>query len=254
MTTGIVTLAESWYRRLLVRADQARALRCAAQLAGGSEVLDVGCGDGLLITEARRAGLLARGIDRPGAPLWPGCDPTWRIAGDIEVVDQPSQSWDVVSLFHVLEHLRDPLNLLSKVHGWLRPRGVLVIQVPNACSLQARLCRSRWSAFDVPRHLVHWTEDTLTRALQQTGYDVLAIRRISWRDNAPCLAASLLPGLDPLVERERLLSGGDVGPPALRALRRLLYLSVVWLFTPFTLFEALIHASASVTVFARKTG
>ncbi len=250
-TTGVVALAESWYRRSLARCDQARSLRYAAHLAGGKQVLDIGCGDALLVTEARRMGLLAHGIDRPGAPLWPGCDPTWRSAGDIESVEQPPQSWDVVSLFHVLEHLRDPLGLLTRVHRWLRRRGVLVIQVPNAASFQARLFRSRWTALDIPRHLVHWTPTTLTRALRQTGYKVAATRYVSWRDDAPCFVSSLFPGLDPLVERERALSGGEVHPAAVRAARRLTFLFLVWACTPLTLLEAWAHASACITVFAR---
>lgn len=252
--TGLLNRAESWYRQLLVRCDQARSVQIAARLADGIDCLDIGCGDGLLITEARRRGLRACGIDRPGAPLWPACDPAWRTAADIETVDQPPQSWDVVSLFHVAEHLRDPLRMLIKIHRWLRARGVLVIQVPNAGSLQAQVFGARWYGFDIPRHLVHWTDRTLTQALRQTGYDVTRTRYVSWRDNGPFLAGSLVPSLDPLMERERPLAVGSTRHPLSLAMRRLIYFGVVWAGTPLTLLEAAARRPAVITVFAQKAG
>jgi 2-polyprenyl-3-methyl-5-hydroxy-6-metoxy-1,4-benzoquinol methylase len=251
-TDGLLSIAEAWYRRLLVRCDQVRSILSAARLANGIDCLDVGCGDGLIIAEARGRGLRACGIDRPGAPLWPGCDPAWRTAADLEVVDQPPQSWDVISLFHVAEHLRDPLGVLARIHRWLRASGVLVIQVPNAASFQARVFGSRWYGFDIPRHLVHWTERTLTQALRQTGYEVVRKRYVSWRDNGPFLAGSLFPNLDPLIERERPLASGSARRPVSLTIRRLTYFGTVWLGTPVTLLEAAARQSAVITVFAKK--
>lgn len=249
---GLVARAEAWYRRMLVRCDQVRSLGLAARLANGRRTLDLGCGDGLLITEARRNGLEAFGIDRPDAPLWPGCAPAWRIAGDIERIDQPPESWDVVSLFHVIEHLREPLPLLQKVHAWLRPRGVLLLQLPNAASLQARLLRHRWYGFDMPRHLVHWTPDTLGRALTQSGYTVITTRYMSWRDSSPALIASLVPDFDPLVERERLLATGSKRGALGLTLRRLTFLTLVWSAAPLCILEAVVLRGAVITVLARK--
>jgi SAM-dependent methyltransferase len=251
-STSFLGRLESLYRQLLVRYDQARAVQCAARLAEGNKLLDVGCADGLVVAEARRVGLVAHGIDRPDVPLWPGCDPAWRGAGDIETLDQPPESWDVVSLFHVLEHLREPLTLLAKVHAWLRPRGVLVVQVPNASSFQARLFRARWNSLDIPRHLTHWTEATLTRALRETGYEVAVIRRVSWRDNGYAFASSVLPAFDARVERERSMARAATRGVSALALRRLVLVFLLLAWTPLTLVEALAHASASITVFAQK--
>ncbi len=249
---GVVASLEGRYRQLLVRCDQVRSLRRAGRLAPGKRTLDVGCGDGLLVTEARRVGLEAYGVDRPDAPLWPGCDRTWRRTGDIESLTQPPDSWDIVSLFHVLEHLRDPLRLLVAVRSWLRERGVLVIQVPNAASWQARLFRRRWYGFDVPRHLTHWTEATLERALTHAGFTVVGRRYVSWRDNGPFLAGSLMPLFDPLAERERALATGRTRPAAVMAARRLLYFSTVWACTPLVLLEAAGRHPAVITLFARR--
>ena len=196
-------------------------------------------------------GLEAFGVDRPDAPLWPGCDPRWRGSGDIETMEQPEGSWDVASLFHVAEHLRAPVDLFRRVNRWLRPRGVFVLQVPNARSLQAQAFGARWYGFDMPRHLVHWSEPSLRLALEQAGFEVVRVRHVSWRDNGPCLAGSLAPGLDPLVERERLHAGqprSAVPTP----LRRLAYLALVWGCAPFALCESLARRGATMTLFARR--
>lgn len=248
---SLVARAEAKYRETLARLDQANAAKTAMQLAGGGRMLDVGCGDGLLITEARRLGIEAFGVDRPGAPLWPGCDPTWRQTGDIEALEQPEGSWDVVSLFHVAEHLRAPLDLFRRIHGWLRPGGVFLLQVPNAGSVQARLFGGRWYGFDVPRHLVHWSEPTLRRALQACGFEVVRTRGISWRDNGPFWVGSAFPGLDPLIERERALASAP-RPAMVTLARRLLYLALVWAVTPLWLLEAAVGRAPTLTVFARR--
>ena len=248
---GRVARAEALYRQVLARVDQARVVRLASRIAGGTKLLDVGCGDGLLVSEARRLGLEAFGVDRPGAPLWPGCDASWRQAGDIETLEQPVGAFDVVSLFHVAEHLRAPLDLFRRVHGWLRPGGVFVVQVPNAGSIEAQWLGRRWYGLDMPRHLVHWSERSLRRALGQAGFDVVRIRHVSWRDNGPCLAGSLVPGLDPLVERERAHAARP-GPRVPAPLRRLAYLALVWGCVPLSLAEAAVGRAATLTVLARK--
>jgi len=249
---GLVARAEALYRRTLVRLDQARAARLACEIAGGRRFLDIGCGDGLLISEARRLGLEAFGVDRPDAPLWPGCDPGWRREGDVESLEQPQGAWDVVSLFHVAEHLRAPVDLFRRAHGWLRPGGVLLLQVPNSGSLHAELFGARWYGWDMPRHLVHWSPATLARALAAAGFEVVRARHVSWRDNGPSWAGSIAPRLDPLIERERAHAGRP-RPAAVTLLRRLAYMALVWGSAPLALAEAALGRGATVTVFARRT-
>jgi len=156
-------------------------------------------------------------------------------------------------MFHVLEHLRDPLHMLTKVRAWLRPAGVLVIQVPNAASLQARLFGRRCMGSTY--------RATSCIGRRRTLRKLAALRLLdgrnasgSWRDNGPLLAASLAPGLDPFVERERLLSEHQRTPPLVTALRRATFLATVWLCTPLTLLEAWAQCPATLTVLAQKVG
>jgi len=146
------------------------------------------------------------------------------------------------------------VRVLTTLRRWLRDSGVLVLQVPNAGSLQARLFGRHWYSLDIPRHLTHWTEATLTSALQRAGFAVVATRRLPWRDSGQALAGSLLPQLDPLIDRERLQGGESARPIVVTILRRAIFLATVWLVTPFVLLEAALGRPATLTILARKTG
>jgi SAM-dependent methyltransferase len=161
-----------------LRAFDGQRLRMLEQLAEpGARVLDAGAGQGRFVAAARAAGFDAfgieparRGVERAaaiGAPL---------LEVGIEAASLQAGSIDVVTLWHVLEHLSDPAAALAHIRGWLRPSGGLLLGVPNLASVQARLGRDRWYHLDVPRHRTHFTPDGLTRLLNDTGFEVLAVR------------------------------------------------------------------------------
>jgi 2-polyprenyl-3-methyl-5-hydroxy-6-metoxy-1,4-benzoquinol methylase len=83
---------------------------------------------------------------------------------------------DVVTLWHVLEHLQDPAAALDRIATWLRPGGGLVVGVPNLASLQAQIGGERWYHLDVPRHRVHFTTGGLHALLRSCGFTVHATR------------------------------------------------------------------------------
>ncbi|MDQ3647013.1 MAG: class I SAM-dependent methyltransferase, partial [Actinomycetota bacterium] len=129
-------------------------------------MLDVGAGDGTLLSALRALGRDATGIER-GAVL-PGMH-----AVD---VTQVRGSWAAIVFWHSLEHLRRPGDALTHAAGLLKPRGVLVVAIPNTDSFQARAFGSRWFAMDVPRHLIHLPARTLIARLEDVG---LRVERVS---------------------------------------------------------------------------
>ena len=86
----------------------------------------------------------------------------------------PDNAFDLVILWHALEHLPDPSGALCAIRGLLRDGGRLVVAVPNLASWQARLLKARWFHLDVPRHLWHFTPETLEHLLRVTGFQVVA--------------------------------------------------------------------------------
>ncbi|MFN8215410.1 MAG: class I SAM-dependent methyltransferase [Solirubrobacterales bacterium] len=156
-----------WGDALLRRSRGALATRLD-EIAPPGAVLDVGAGDGALLAALRRRGRVAIGGERdPAAPA--------RVGG-LEA-EAGAEEWAAVVFWHSLEHLPDPAGTLAAAAERLRPEGVILIAAPNADSLQARLFGRRWLALDPPRHLHHFTAESLVERLRALG---LRIERVSY--------------------------------------------------------------------------
>jgi SAM-dependent methyltransferase len=143
----------------------------------GGRLLEVGSGRGAGLKEYQGLGWDVVGVE-PGArgvqlARAAGFDVRH---GDLQSQHFPTHSFDAIVLNHVLEHIPDPRSALTELGRILRPRGWLLIRVPNGASWEARLLRSHWYPWELPRHLTHFSPTTLRRALLETGYDVPRIR------------------------------------------------------------------------------
>ena len=145
--------------------------------APGSRLLDAGAGRGRFVAAARAAGYDAVGIE-PHAPANAGVR-----SASIEDAEIAPASLDVVTLWHVLEHLEDPAPALARIRTWLAPGGGLLVGVPNLQSLQARLGGERWYHLDVPRHRVHFTPAGLDALLGSHGFEVIGTRHVLLEHN-----------------------------------------------------------------------
>jgi SAM-dependent methyltransferase len=158
---------------LVVRWCARRRARMMAQVTasggGGCALLDIGCGDGSFLLEAQ-----ARGWRVAGTEL----APTLARSRGLEVFEslddaRPRAPYDCVTLWHSLEHVRDPRATLLAARALLAPTGALVVAVPNAGGLQARSFGRHWFHLDVPRHLLHFGERSLVRLLETTGFEIV---------------------------------------------------------------------------------
>lgn len=152
-----------------------QAVSASAQPCG--RVLDVGCGSGVLLAELAQLGWEVWGIEpdrRTAHAVTADLDlPADRIFdGTAEEANFPAASFDLVTMSHVLEHIHDPAAVLAKVHGWLRPDGVLRVWVPNIASPESRFFRRWWHGLDVPRHLYHFDKPSLSTMLVENGFRV----------------------------------------------------------------------------------
>jgi SAM-dependent methyltransferase len=141
-------------------------------------LLDVGFGGGYFWRAASDAGWDAYGVDIHVSGV-AAAQAFWRtdklVAGRIEEIPTLfAEAFDVVNLSETLEHLADPIAALRCLTRALRPRGLLTIDVPNIQSASGWLNRDR--LMDVPAHLHYWSGETLHRALELTGFNVLAVQ------------------------------------------------------------------------------
>lgn len=133
--------------------------------------LDVGCGKGLFLQ-----GLRERGWQVFGTELSEISSGHARSLGltvytnTVENAPFEAGTFDLITLFHVLEHLPRPQDTLATLFPLLRPGGTLLIEVPNIGSWYARFFGDDWFHYDVPRHLFHFNPATLRRIISNAGF------------------------------------------------------------------------------------
>ncbi len=83
--------------------------------------------------------------------------------------------FDCVTFWHVLEHLDDPVEVLTRLRTYVKPRGVVLAAVPNFGSWQARFTGASWLHLDIPRHLYHFTRRSLVKMFKAAGFCVQGV-------------------------------------------------------------------------------
>ncbi len=143
----------------------------------GGALLDVGCGTGEVLAAARDRGWRTHGVEpeRTGAAMARdrGLDVT---VATLEESGLPERSHDVVSAFHVLEHLPDSRAFLRSLARWARPGGAVVVEVPNWQGLARRRRGPDWSDLRPGEHLAHFTPLTLGAVMRASGITPIAVR------------------------------------------------------------------------------
>jgi SAM-dependent methyltransferase len=149
-----------------------RKVALITKLNGGRQgrLLDYGCGTGHFLAGARQAGWQVTGLEpSPRARQ----DATARVGQPVlepeALAALPAGSFDVITLWHVLEHVHTLQATLAQLVAQLAPGGRLLIAVPNPDSLDAQHYRQHWAAYDVPRHLYHFVPATMRRLLAGHG-------------------------------------------------------------------------------------
>lgn len=146
-------------------------------------LLDMGCGTGTFIHAMQQSGWLVTGMEP---------DDTARAAGkqayglNIDSPDQfynlPAESFDVITLWHVLEHVHDLHQYIAQLKKILKPNGRIFIAVPNYQAGEQEVYKAYWAAYDVPRHLYHFSPQSIRVLMQQHQLTVDAYKPM-WFDS-----------------------------------------------------------------------
>jgi 2-polyprenyl-3-methyl-5-hydroxy-6-metoxy-1,4-benzoquinol methylase len=138
-------------------------------------ILDIGCGRGITLNI-----LKTMGWDCTGIELSKGLADYIKFNYAINVMtcpveecNFPDASFDVVNIYHVLEHMEYPAITLKEVRRIIKEDGLLVIALPNTGSFQYGISLNKWFHLDVPRHMVHFSLFTLKKFIQNYGFEII---------------------------------------------------------------------------------
>ncbi|CAN5375031.1 class I SAM-dependent methyltransferase [soil metagenome] len=151
---------------------------------GPGKLLDFGCGGGTFLKRMSDLGWEVTGLDAASGAVQ-------RIRNDLRLPahlgtlphpDLAAASFDVITMWHSLEHVHDPMAVLRAAFKLLAPGGQLIVAVPNIDSWPARYFGSDWFGLDLPRHLTHFDPKSLKEMLLLAGYKVTNVKLVKHSD------------------------------------------------------------------------
>ncbi len=145
--------------------------------SGEGKILDIGCGNGRYLTSLKKQGWQTYGIEQnPGASKYARDELHLTVTtGDLLDCKYQDKFFDVITMWHSLEHLYEPLPTLKETKRILRNDGLLVISVPNIDSFVAKIFKTYWYGLQLPIHLIAFTTDSITKMLDKAGFKVKKI-------------------------------------------------------------------------------
>lgn len=161
---------------LYLRTYRRRSTLLAPYRAEPGRILDVGCAAGFFLAVMKEQGWDTTGVEI-SAPMVDyarqelGLESVHR--GDLLTVDLPPRSFDVITLWDVVEHMEEPGTHLRRARQLLLPGGFLVIETQNVAALFPRLVGRRWQHYKHEEHLHHFHPESLGRLLAGAGFEVI---------------------------------------------------------------------------------
>ena len=146
--------------------------------SSSGRLLEVGCGEGDFLAEAEQVGFEVEGVEYSSA----ACATANRRLkrgrvrqGELEGAQLAAESFDVIVLNDVIEHVRSPAVVLGEIHRLLKPGGTLFLATPSLDSWSARIMGRHWMEWK-PEHLSYFNRESMTGALQRSGFSGVKVQ------------------------------------------------------------------------------
>jgi 2-polyprenyl-3-methyl-5-hydroxy-6-metoxy-1,4-benzoquinol methylase len=148
-----------------------------AEISKGKKLLDVGSRTGQFLYEMKCLGLDGHGLEPGDFNEQEAKKNGLKVKkGFLKKGVYKKESFDIITINHVLEHVRNPSEIVEEAKNLLKKNGLLIIGVPNTNSLSNKIFRRNWLAYDVPRHLINYSEKNLSEFLKKHGFKVKKVR------------------------------------------------------------------------------
>jgi SAM-dependent methyltransferase len=171
---GLVNTLYRWVRQLTLGVKKRQVEQ--KNILEGRSILDVGCGTGEFAAHMGRSGWKVTGMEPDQATA----DRARRLHGisvnNEDWLNTTTDQFEVITMWHVLEHVHDLRPRAQRLHQLLLPGGLLVVAVPNPMSTDAHHYKQHWAAWDVPRHLYHFPPSMLRNFIESFGFESISTR------------------------------------------------------------------------------
>ncbi|MGJ7029857.1 class I SAM-dependent methyltransferase [Niabella hirudinis] len=170
-------LVSRMYQKVRTRTMQQKAAmvaRYTGKRAG--RLLDLGCGTGTFLNTMKNRGWEVAGLE-PDADARAMAKTLYNldVAPSHEIYQVAGEQFDAITLWHVLEHVHELHAYMEQLKRMLKPDGVLLIAVPNYTSRDAAIYEQYWAAYDVPRHLYHFSPEAMKTLTGQHGLRIIKL-------------------------------------------------------------------------------
>lgn len=165
-------------RSRISRYGLSKRRRFVTSIKNSGKLLDLGCATGNFLREMQNSpgwDLYGVEINEHAAKIAQQQFSLNVFHGVIKQANYPSDFFDVITLWDVIEHLPDPKSVLIEVHRVLRNDGVLILRIPNGISWDAKLFGKYWFGLDAPRHYYVFNQQTITKLLDLAGFQVMNV-------------------------------------------------------------------------------
>jgi SAM-dependent methyltransferase len=209
------------------------------------KILDVGCAEGRLLKAFLELGCECWGVEHPSYPVDRFQDPgrIVYLRGELQVLDLPEGVFDLIFLWHTLEHMDNPQWVITQLYELLAPTGALIVVVPNFASIEAFRFGQFWFHLDVPWHKFHFSEKSLRFLAAKSRLRVFNLSTFSAEQGPYGLIQSVLNSMGwPKNEFYEWLKGHGMGSRAIQLMLQL-YMVMILLIPGFLV--SLLTSSAS---------
>ncbi len=250
-----------WKRQHLINHIHNHRLAILKTATSNHKLLEIGCGDGGFLAYLKKRKWQVSGTEyTPHAAALGRRRGITVMEGELGDLKLPAEHYDLIVMYHVLEHVYHPKQLLQEIHRILKPTGNLVIEVPNISSISARIFGSKWYLLVAPQHVNHFSPSTLTQILERSK---LVVSRafhsspdsfISWKLGLKAIGRKLL-GLKKKTTCPSLTRLDEIQdkPTLMLPLRtQIVDLLLDPFLFPLVLLEKLLRNGTIITVVARK--
>ena len=211
--TGLINRLYHFFRKqMLGKKVNLVAKQVGPRLKDNIRILDIGSGTGYFLNAAKEKGYTVTGIEKDSNAREQAI-----INFRLDIKDEQSlwsienESFDVITLWHVLEHMENLNEVVAKIKSILKPDGVMILALPNHNSHDAKKYKGYWAAYDVPRHLWHFTPDSVEKLLSKHQFNIIKQKTMPLDAFYISMLSEKYRGSGSLMQYLRACSVGTIG-------------------------------------------